>query len=251
MADILIVESDPALTEALLAACRRAGLQADCVRDGSEALSSLDWHPPRGLLCAASLPDMHGWELCAIVRADPKTSTLPFVLLVDAADEQREEVGTCGASLVAPRGGSVHMVPTLLRGLLGERHSGPHDHAPESLRGTFRIMGLPDLMQTIAFGGQPGQLQVTVHGVTGALLFRDGSLVHAEFGGRRGQEAVAELMEQSDGRQGSFVFVPGDPPAVATTIRKSVSQLLLDIAMELDHRRASLTADGVPPTART
>ncbi len=248
MADILIVESNKELADALLSACRRAGMQAESVGDGAEALSSLDWHPPRGLVCAATLDDMPGWDLCAVVRDDPKTKALPFILLVDPADEPREEVSRCGATLVAPRGGSVHMVPTLLRGLIGDRKSSAGESptpAESTLRGTFSLLGVPDLIQTIAIGRQPGRLQVTVRGLPGTLHFDDGKLIHAEFAGRRGEAAVADLIEQTEGRQGSFVFLPQNGSAPEPSIRKGVSQLLLDIVTELDHRRAHLGA--APP----
>jgi CheY-like chemotaxis protein len=246
MADILVVEANEELAQALLGACRRAGLQADHVGDGAEALSSLDWHPPRGLVSAASLPDMPGWELCTVVRDDPKTRGLPFILLVDPADESREEVGRCGATLIVPRSGSVHMVPTLLRGLIGDRRQSTsvesHPSAESTLSGTFSVLGVPDLVQTIALGRQPGQLRVTVRGVRGILQFHDGRVIDAEFGSVRGEAAVADLIEQTESRQGSFVFVPDAGPEPRPSIHKNVSQLLLDIAAELDHRRADLSA---------
>lgn len=254
VADILVVEPARELAEALQGACRRAGLQVEWVGDGAEALSTLDWHPPRGLLCSASLPDMFGWELCAIVREDPRTRQLPFVLLVDPGDESRDEIGTCGASLVAPRGGSVHLVPTLLRGLIGERGSpvqlGPSPASEATLRGTFSVMGLPDLVQTIAMGEQPGCLTVTIRGVHGSLYFQDGRLVDAEFEGVLGEPAVANLLDRTEGRQGSFCFMPAPGGRRSRTITKGVSQLLLDIAAELDHRRAH-PSDAVPPAPRT
>lgn len=255
MADILIVEAGGDLADALQGACRRAGLQAEIVVDGAEALSSLDWHPPRGILCSASLADMHGWELCAVVREDPRTRAIPFVLLVDSADEGRPELAGCGASLVVPRGGSVHLVPTLLRGLIGDRGSSAHTAVPAetaptvgeaTLRGTFSVLGMPDLLQTIAMGEQPGCLTVTIRDVIGRLYFQEGRLVDAEFGGALGESAVADLLERTEGRQGSFCFVPGGASAPRRTIRKGVSQLLLDLAAELDHRRAHLSSAGEP-----
>jgi CheY-like chemotaxis protein len=262
MADVLIIEPDAGLVAQLQAACRTAGIHADTAQDGAEALSSLDWHPPKVILCAAQLADMHGWELCQVVRDDPKTVTLPFVLMFDQPDAGRAELSDCGATLVSPRENIVEHAPRLLRSLLGERRATTRGEAPSpspdevmatrstapTLHGTFSILGLADLVQTIAGGKRDGRLLVSVRGNAGTMHFRAGQLVEAEFGTCRGEAAVGELMEQTDARQGSFVFVPGDANGPGGSIRKSVQQLLLDVATNLDQRRAHLIGDGLQPS---
>ena len=104
-------------------------------------------------------------------------------------------------------------------------------------------------MQTIAGGLRPGRLLISVRGNTGTLHFRDGQLIEAEFGAHRGEAAVSDVLELTDTRQGSFVFVPGDMAPPGGSIRKSVQQLLLDVATGLDQRRVHLIGDGPRPSS--
>lgn len=256
MADLLIVEQDPAVTEALRRTCRAAGVFAEAVRDGAEALTLLDWHPPRIILCAGQLPDMWGWELCTVVRSDPKTERLPFVLLLDPEHLARPEAQRCGASHLAPRAGGSGAVAELLPRLMPSRLApAPAPAEPETnrasmsiLQGCLGLLGLPDLAQTIAGSNRAGSLVLSLDGGQGTLYFHEGRIVDAEFGARRGEAAVLELFERTEAQAGTFVFLPGEEVPRRGAIRKSVSQLLLDVATELDTRRAPLTGEGARRT---
>ncbi|MBP9200197.1 MAG: response regulator [Gemmatimonadales bacterium] len=250
MADLLIVEHDPSVTETLRRACRSAGVFAEAVRDGAEALTLLDWHPPQVILCAGQLPDMWGWELCAVVRSDPKTERMPFVLLLDPEHLGRPEAQRCGASHLAPRAGGVGVVAELLPRLMPSRLR-PAAAAASAATGVFQgpigILGLPDLAQSIAGSGRAGSLILSLDGGQGILFFDGGRIVDAEFGARRGEAAVLELFERTEGQAGSFIFMPGEDLPRRGAIRKSVQQLLLDVATDLDVRRAQPIGDGPRP----
>ncbi len=254
MADLLIVEADEEMVVGLRRACRAAGVHADAVRDGAEALSSLDWHPPQAILCAGRLPDMAGWELCSVVRSDPKTARIHFVLLLDPADLRAPEAQRCGATLLAPRLGALAVVPDLLPRLLHDRVSpvstGGGPNAASTLHGCISMLGLPDLVQAIAASGRAGRLVVSLGDGDGTLFFTGGRVVDAESGGHTGEAGVADLMARAEGASATFVFLPGAEHPDRAPIRKTVPQLLLGVATDLDRRRAHLIGDGTPsPTA--
>ena len=87
----------------------------------------------------------------------------------------------------------------------------------------------------------------------GSLLFDSGRVVHAEFASRTGESAFAAMVSaaQSD-PEGTFRFKPvAELPAGSgpRTIQKSVDQLLLGIASEIDEGRAAASAPPTPPRA--
>lgn len=253
-ADVLIVEPDEAVASTLRAACRSVGLLAELVRDGAEALTSIDWHPPRAILCSGHLPDMNGWELCTVVRSDPKTAGVLFVLLAESHELHTRDIVRCGASLVLSRAVPAPAVVALTRGLIVRPVAGGAPAAKATARdrktmsGSLSVMNLSDLVQLIAGGRRPGTLEIRFGDTTGMLHFEDGRIVDAEFAGQQGEPAVADVVARSEtSGEGSFVFVPERRSGVRTTIRKNVDQLLLDIATEVDTRRAQLTGDGSPP----
>jgi two-component system response regulator len=111
--DILLVEDNPADIELCLHSFRRRGLanRVRVARDGAEALEILlnedpaAPRPPRLLLLDLHLPMMDGLEVLEKVRADPRTRTVPVVLLTSSdAETDRLKAYVSGANsyLVKP-----------------------------------------------------------------------------------------------------------------------------------------------------
>jgi CheY-like chemotaxis protein len=98
--DILLVEDSPEDAELALHALRRESLANNIfvVRDGEEALDflfcraafaerSFD-HPPKLILLDLKLPKVNGIEVLKQVKADPRTKTIPVVILTSSKEEQ-------------------------------------------------------------------------------------------------------------------------------------------------------------------
>jgi two-component system response regulator len=97
---ILLVEDNPNDLELTLHALDRGrfGDRVDVVRDGAEALDYLfgkgahaDRDPtelPRVVLLDLKLPLLDGVEVLREIRADPRTSRLPVVMLTSSAEDQ-------------------------------------------------------------------------------------------------------------------------------------------------------------------
>ena len=109
-----------------------------------------------------------------------------------------------------------------------------------TFQGSLGVMGIEELTQAIAVGGKTGRLILAVGEGGGLVAFESGRVVHAEFGETLGEEAFAALLAVSlQEGSGKFCFIPSDPAALAAlpkTIVKSVDQLLLSVAAELDAR---------------
>ena len=91
--------------------------------------------------------------------------------------------------------------------------------APEPVDGAARVYGsldglnVAELLQTLHMHQKTGRLHVHTPAGEARVSFRAGALVAARFGAEDNQEAVYRLLRQSEG---SFRFVPGLPPTLAT-----------------------------------
>jgi CheY-like chemotaxis protein len=107
-----------------------------------------------------------------------------------------------------------------------------------SFQGSLGVMDLTELTQVISLGVKTGELILSLSKGEGIILFDAGRVVHAEFAGRSGEPAFAAMVAASQ-REGEarFCFNRAAREAVASrprTISRSVEQLLLSVAQEMD-----------------
>lgn len=103
-------------------------------------------------------------------------------------------------------------------------------------------LGLSDLVQLNAANRFSGCFRVRYEDRVGLIFFRDGEVVHAEQGGKAGEEAFCDILEWP---RGTF---DTDPNVVTArrTIQKKCEHLLLDAHRVIDERRARGQADPAP-----
>ncbi len=263
-AKVLIVDADPTKLQALKAALTTAAYQVTSAASASFALTTLERDRPDLIVSGNRTEDMDGVEFCSIIRSDPTTHDIPFLLLsgptrptpwvVAQAGVDMLVAGDFVVSTVLDRISKLlrHVAPQAEPGLtppLPPRVTVPRAEAgTRTFEGSFGVLDLTEVTQAIALGGKTGRLSLQLTAGEGSLLFDCGRVVHAEFASRTGESAFAVMVSaaQSD-PEGTFRFKPSaDLPAGSgpRTIQKSVDQLLLSIASEIDEGRA---AAGVPP----
>ena len=226
MALILVVDPDRQTATTLEEALRAAGYEVVGVGSAAFALTMLEREPPDAIVTRTELPDLSGAELCAIVRSDPATEKLPLVLC-----GRLDVAGVLGEvrQLVPPRAAA--------RRPAAEPVALPEGEDARALRGSLDVLDLTDVVQAIALSGKTGRLSLTLPGGTGLVVFERGRIVHAETGAETGERAFAGLVS-SGGAGGSFCFEPAATPADGPrTIDRSVEQLLLSIAADIDEGR--------------
>src|SRR5437867_10512695 len=81
MPRILLVDNQPDRTEAIRRALEEAHYEVVAASSSSYALTMLEWDRPHIVVSQAEMPPPDGYELCSIVRSDPKTRNLLFLLL--------------------------------------------------------------------------------------------------------------------------------------------------------------------------
>lgn len=121
-----------------------------------------------------------------------------------------------------------------------------------SFQGSLGVMDLTELTQVISLGVKTGELHLSLSKGEGIILFEAGRVVHAEFAERSGEPAFAAMVAASQ-REGEarFCFNRADRDAVAgrpRTISRTVEQLLLSVAQEIDES-SERAAEGREPAA--
>jgi hypothetical protein len=106
-------------------------------------------------------------------------------------------------------------------------------------------LGLSDVVQINQHNRFSGCIAVDSPGGTGLIFFRDGEIIHAEQGGRSGEEAFYDILEWPPGR---FRLQP-NVTTTRSTIQKGSQHLLLDAHRVLDERRAGRGTAPPPPKA--
>jgi CheY-like chemotaxis protein len=266
-AKVLIVDADPAKLQTLKAALTTAAYQVTSAASASFALTTLERDRPDLIVSGNRTKDMDGVEFCSIIRSDPTTRDIPFLLLSGPTRPTPWAVAQAGVDMLVAGDFVVstvldriskllrHVAPQSEPGLspppppLPPRVTVPRAEAgTRTFEGSFGVLDLTEVTQAIALGGKTGRLSLELTAGEGWLLFDSGKVVHAEFASRTGESAFAAMVSaaQSD-PEGTFRFKPAaELPAGSgpRTIQKSVDQLLLSIASEIDEGRA---AAGVPP----
>ncbi|PYN86060.1 MAG: hypothetical protein DMD87_20135 [Candidatus Rokuibacteriota bacterium] len=256
MPRVILIDPDRTALAALQAALGQAGIdEVLAVTSGSFALTMLERNRPDLIVSRVGVPDIDGYELCAIVRKDPLMTGVLFLLLASPGDataasmlEDKPDQTLAGdlpltaiVSEVANLLGRGKAAPVATKEppAPGLQHDGAH-----GLRGSLAVMELPDITQAIALGAKTGQLVVTLSSGRGSVFFDRGQVVHAEFFGLIGETAFAALLVAAYGEaNGTFAFNPLEAAAAngVKTIHRDLKQLLLSAAAGIDEGRADAT----------
>lgn len=263
-AKILIVDAERSKLQALEVPLTSAAYHVTSATSASFALTTLERDRPDLIVSGGRTEDLDGVEFCSIIRSNPITRDIPFLLLSGPTRPTSWAVAQAGVDMLLAGDFVVSVVldriSKLLRHVAPRAEPGPPPPLPprvtvprteagtRTFEGSLGVLDLTEVTQAIALGGKTGRLSLHLTAGEGSLLFDSGRVVHAEFASRTGESAFAAMVSaaQSD-PEGTFRFKPADElPAGSEvrTIQKSVDQLLLSVASEIDEDRG---AAGVPP----
>lgn len=92
-ARILIVEDEQSIAEVLEYNLGREGFLVDVEYRGDTGLEKIRTDPPDLILLDLMLPGLDGLEICRMLKRDPKTSSIPLVILTAKGEEVDRIVG--------------------------------------------------------------------------------------------------------------------------------------------------------------
>jgi phosphate regulon transcriptional regulator PhoB len=91
--NILVIDDEADLVELILYNLKKEGLTADSAADGETALNKIRKGKYDLLILDLMLPGIQGMELCRILRSDPRTSSLPIIMLTARGEELDKILG--------------------------------------------------------------------------------------------------------------------------------------------------------------
>jgi CheY-like chemotaxis protein len=104
-ARILIVDDEPDQIDMYRFALEEEGFIVDAAMDGADALTQARSVTPDLIILDLRLPDIDGWEVCRLLKADPHTSKIPVVILTASPSPtlaERAAAAGCVAHLLKP-----------------------------------------------------------------------------------------------------------------------------------------------------
>jgi len=90
---ILIVEDDPDVAATVRLRLEREGYLCEVASNGDDALASVRRHAPDLVLLDRILPGLSGDEVLRRLKNDPRTSSIPVIMLTGKGEESDELVG--------------------------------------------------------------------------------------------------------------------------------------------------------------
>ncbi|MCZ0905066.1 response regulator, partial [Microcoleus sp. HI-ES] len=80
-ANILVVDDKPDNVRLLSTILTEQGNQVRKELNGPRAIATVQEFPPTLILLDVMMPEMNGYEVCAKLKASPKTSSIPVIFL--------------------------------------------------------------------------------------------------------------------------------------------------------------------------
>lgn len=98
MARILVIDDDESLLQMMSLMLRRAGHQTILVSNGHEGIEIARRELPDAAIVDVMMPQLSGYEVCRILREDPRTQDIPLLILTALSQrEHREQAQDSGA----------------------------------------------------------------------------------------------------------------------------------------------------------
>ncbi len=227
---ILIVEDDPHLLAVMQMLFEDEGYQVSMARNGQEGLTLVRQQKtlPDIIISDVMMPVMDGFQFCEALRKEDRFNKIPFIFLTALSQSsQRLKAYTLGADayLVKP----FHPEELLLKvKILLDRVSTYRAITPKdtSMSGSLASVNLVDIIQILELSRKTGFLNVSMEGENfGSILFSEGTMIDAETGRLKGEDALFTLLAL---KEGFFSFSEKSIGPDKVRFRKSNTSLIME-----------------------
>jgi len=236
---ILLIDSNVYFSKRVSDALQQQGFEVTVSAQAAYALTMLEWNAPSAILCATNLREMGALEMAPILRADPKTASIPLIAIGGGDARALLEAYGAGCDDFVDRRRTPSDIAAHVRSFLVSRQEGfqPTQMLPTSdtaLSGTLSHLDLPGVIQMLGQARQTGALHINAGETDGIIFFGGGEIAHAECGTFFGDEAVTQIVRSCHSSdKGVYKFVYG-AAATQRTVLRSATDLLLDAMREFD-----------------
>jgi DNA-binding response OmpR family regulator len=96
---ILVADDEPSILLSLQFLLQKAGYEVRLAHNGEEVLQAVEQSTPDLLLLDAMMPQRDGYDVCQTIRADPRWTGLPIIMLTaKSRDVERQKGMALGAT---------------------------------------------------------------------------------------------------------------------------------------------------------
>ena len=203
----------------------------------SKALALLQEHSLNLIVIDAHMPVVDGLQFLKILHR--KYPDIPKAVLTGFADDNyRSACLSSGAELFLEKPRCVDGMEIVFAALDELSRWQPE----AGFRGVLRRVGLQDVLQMECLGRSSSVLEITAGETQGRVYIKDGSIIHANVGERKGEDAFNHLLALSGGEFNLKQFT--EPPE--RTIEGQWEFLLMEAARMRDESGQRTT--GTAPT---
>ncbi len=118
--EVLLVDDDESILQALSVTFRDRGFQVRTARDGEQALGEVVRKPPSLLVLDLNMPRMSGHEVIRELKSNPSTSGIPILVLTGLPPDERTRAMGMGASAMITKPFSLEELTELVRETLAQ-----------------------------------------------------------------------------------------------------------------------------------
>jgi len=90
---ILLIEDEQSIADVVIYNLRKEGFNVQCERDGRGGLTRAQTLLPDLVVLDLMLPGIDGLQICRVLKGDPRTRTIPIMMLTARSTETDEIVG--------------------------------------------------------------------------------------------------------------------------------------------------------------
>jgi DNA-binding response OmpR family regulator len=96
---ILVADDEPSIQLSLQFLLQKAGFEVRLAHNGEEVIQAVEQSTPDLLLLDAMMPQRDGYDVCQTIRADPRWTKLPIIMLTaKSRDVERQKGMALGAT---------------------------------------------------------------------------------------------------------------------------------------------------------
>ena len=217
---ILLVDDEKTMRVLLADLLVKEGYEVDEAGDGEEGVRAALANPPDLVVSDIMMPNLDGWGMFQVLRILPSTKATPFLFLThidEASVEVRaKKMGADGyvtkpfrlESLIEKIRQLASRVEVRDKVVQGEEHTVEEDPAMNILVDTIEYLRV-----TV----RTGVVSVSSGDRKGILVIEKGVPTHAAMGGRRGEEALVEMLGLRDS---NVAFKEGAPPSLPKNFKQ-------------------------------
>lgn len=221
---VLFVDDDQAfleMVESLFGLWSKNTWEIHLAHNTGKALSIMQQTPVDLVIIDLHMPVVDGLQFLRLIHR--KYPNLPKAVLTSSEDpKNRENCLNSGAELYLQKPAAINDLESVYAAL----NEVVELQTQEGFRGVLRRVGLQEVLQLECLGGKSSILEIVTEGMAGRIFIKQGSIVHAHVGQRKGEAAFNYLMAINSGE---FALKPFEEPP-EETIQGQWEMLVMEAA---------------------